>query len=268
MTKTIRNKKNPPSARLACGGRVTVFSSVDLLNQAAAELLIDLAKKSIEERGRFALALSGGNTPKKLYALLSMSPYRDKMPWKDTFIFWSDERCVPMEDERNNANMAINLLLKEINIPPSNIFRVPVQMRPALAAKHYEETLRNFFKNEPPRFDLILLGLGENGHTASLFPGTDVLHENRHRRVPQKAESAWVKEVYVEEEHIHRITMTAPLINKARNILFLVTGEEKSHILKTVMTGSYLPEQYPAQLIDPEQGEIQWFVDEKAASRL
>jgi 6-phosphogluconolactonase len=237
---------------------ISVFRTIEALNESAAQLFVHLAEKSVMARGRFLLCLSGGNTPKGLYTLLSVNPYRDIIPWKNTFIFWSDERCVPADDERNNARMATEVLLKKIDIPSSNIFPVLVNLNPAEAASNYEQTLRDFFGMKPPRFDLILLGLGENGHTASLFSGTEVLREKSH----------WVKEVFVEELQRYRITMTATLINKAHNIVFLITGKEKSDILKTVLTAPFQPEKYPIQLIRPEHGEVCWFVDDKAASGL
>jgi 6-phosphogluconolactonase len=242
----IRNKKNI----------VKVFGTIELLDLAAAQLIVDIAKKSIAERGRFVFCLSGGNTPKELYHLLSTKPWRDKIPWEHTFIFWSDERCVPLTDERSNALMANEVLLKRIDIPYSNIFRIPAELTPAEAAKKYENTIRDFFGDNISRFDLILLGLGQDGHTASLFPGTEVIHENKDL----------VKNVFAEEQKMDRITMTAPLINNARNILFLVTGSEKEAILTNVLMGPYQPEKYPAQLIEPEHGEVSWFVNGKAAN--
>jgi 6-phosphogluconolactonase len=244
----IRNKKN----------KVRVFRTIEAMNESAAQLLVNLAEKSVTTRGRFVLCLSGGNTPNGLYTLLSMKPFRNLVPWKNTFVFWSDERCVPADDNRNNAYMATSVFLSKIDLPSSNIFPVPVNLPPADAARKYEETLKAFFGKEDPRFDLILLGLGDNGHTASLFPGTEVLREKSH----------WVKEVYVEELKMYRITMTALLINKVRHILFLVQGKEKSCILKKVFAPPSQPEKYPVQLIRPELGEVYWFVDDKAASQL
>jgi 6-phosphogluconolactonase len=246
--KMIRNKKN----------KIRVYKTIKEMNEAAAELLIDVAKKSVEKRGRFSLCLSGGNTPKGLYTLLASPTYRNFMPWKNTFIFWGDERCVPANNKNNNAFMATTVLLNNVDIPPANIFPVPVQLPPAQAAKKYEKTLRNFFGDEAPRFDFILLGLGDNGHTASLFPETAVLHED----------IRWVKEVFIDDLNMYRITMTAKFINRARYVSFMVTGEEKAIMLNTVLTGSYLPEQYPAQLIGPSRGEIYWFIDSKAAKLL
>lgn len=245
MTKTNKNK-------------LRVFSSVELLNRSAAELLVQIADEAVKARGRFLLCLSGGNTPKSLYALLSVNPYPDLIPWENTFVFWGDERCVPADDERNNAHEAKALLLQKTNLPSSHIFPVPVNLPPAGAANKYEQTLRDFFGQESPCFDLILLGLGENGHTASLFPGTMVLREK----------SRWVQQVFVKEQQMNRITMTAPLINQAHHILFLVTGAAKAGILKAVLTEPFQPERYPAQLIRPEQGEVYWFADKHAAAGL
>ncbi len=247
----LRNKKNI----------ITIYKTDESLNEAAAQLIADLAEKAVKERGRFVLSLSGGNTPKKLYALLAEKPFSKLPSWKNTFVFWGDERCVPMDDERNNAHMASDTLLKKIPIPSSNISPMPVELPPAEAAEKYEQTLRDFFGKDEPCFDLILLGLGDNGHTASLFPKTPVLHE----------QVRWVKDVVVKDHAAdvkHRITFTAPLINKARQILFLVTGIEKSEVLEKVLTGAYQPDTYPAQLIKPEQGEIHWFIDDKAASNV
>jgi 6-phosphogluconolactonase len=244
----IRNKKN----------KVRVFRTIDAMNGSAAQMLVKIAEKSITARGRFILCLSGGNTPNGLYTLLSLKPFRDHVSWKNTFVFWSDERCVPADDKRNNAYMATSVFLSKIELPSSNIFPVPVNLPPADAARKYEETLKVFFGKEDPHFDLILLGLGDNGHTASLFPGTEVLREK----------SRWVKEVFVEELQMYRITMTPLLINKAHYVFFLVTGEEKSYILEKVLTTPNQPEKYPVQLIRPEEGEVYWYVDYKAASQL
>jgi 6-phosphogluconolactonase len=237
---------------------VRVFETTVAMNASAAQRLIDLAAKSVAARGRFVLSLSGGNTPRDLYALLATESYRPRVPWKSTFVFWGDERCVPADDERNNAHAAATLLLKKIDLPSSHIYPIPVGLPPADAAKKYEKTLRVFFGKDAPRFDLLLLGLGENGHTASLFPGTRVLNEK----------IRWVKEVLVKDQRPDRVTLTMPLINQARHIFFLVTGEEKSDILAKVLAAPFRPDRYPAQGIRPEHGEVAWYVDDKAASRL
>jgi len=179
------------------------------------------------------------------------------MPWANTFVFWGDERCVPFGNKDNNAYAAIHLLLDKVAVPLSNIYRIPVDFPPPIAAEAYERTLRNFFTTDEPSFDLILLGLGENGHTASLFPGTAIINES----------ARWVKEVYVEEQAMYRISMTIPIINRSRNILFLAEGTGKAGILKKVLSDAE-PDKYPAQLIKPVNGNLYWFVDAKAAALL
>lgn len=236
--------------------KLEVFETTGALNQAAAAFIIEAANKAVDANGRFIIALSGGKTPGNLYTLLAQPSFSNRMPWKNTFIFWGDERCVPLDDDRNNAYQARISLLDKISIPASNIHIIPVNLSPAEAATKYEQELNDFFGEEPKRFDCILLGLGENGHTASLFPGTKVLSDMEEG----------VREVYVEEDNMFRVTMTAPLINHAHHILFLVTGQAKASILEKVLTGSYQPEIYPAQLIKPIAGKLYWFVDHDAAS--
>ncbi len=233
-----------------------VFQTVDELNVAAAELIISIANKSIAARGRFVISLSGGQTPEKLYSLLAKSPWREQIEWIKTFIFWGDERYVQFDDKRNNARAVKSILLNRIDIPSRNIYFINVNLQPDMAAKEYEKDIKDFFKTESLRFDLVLLGLGENGHTASLFPGTKVIDEH----------VEGVRDVYVEEEKMFRVTMTAPLINQAHHILFLVTGTKKSEVVKQVLTSSFQPDHYPAQLIKPNDGVLQWFVDRDAAT--
>ena len=238
--------------------KIQVFQTPEKLTEATAEFIVKTAKDAVSTRGRFAISLSGGHTPERLYTLLSKPPFVSQMPWDKTFVFWGDERCVPSDDPQNNARMAKVLLLNHITIPAANIYPIPVDMSPADAANDYEKTINNFFKEEAPRFDLILLGLGENGHTASLFPGTEVVFEK----------SRLVKEVYVDEQKMFRITMTAPLINQAYNIMFLMEGAGKAEILNTVLNTAYQPEKYPAQLIKPVNGNLYWYMDQKAAALL
>ena len=238
--------------------KLEIFENAAAFNKAAGEFIIAAAKKSVAEKGKFTLSLSGGKTPESLYQLLAEPAYIQRMPWKNTFVFWGDERCVPLADERNNAYHAKILLLDKTDIPSENIFIIPVNLPPVDAALQYEKELKDLFKNGQMQFDLMLLGLGENGHTASLFPHTDILNEK----------SAGVRDVYVAEEKVFRVSMTAPLINNALRILFLVTGEKKATVLKTVLKGDYQPETYPAQLINPEKGELYWFTDREAASQL
>jgi 6-phosphogluconolactonase len=235
-----------------------IFQTTDELNVAAAELIISIAKIAIAARGRFTISLSGGQTPDGLYSLLAKSPWREQIEWTKTFIFWGDERYVPFDSEQNNAHHTRSILLSKIPIPTTNIYAINVNLQPDEAAREYEKDIQSFFSDAPWRFDLVLLGLGENGHTASLFPGADVINEN----------VEGVRDLYVEEEKMYRITMTAPLINQAHHILFLVIGRKKSEILKNILTLPYRPEQFPAQLIYPSDGELYWFVDEEAAASL
>lgn len=234
------------------------FPSVPSLNQAVAELIMTIAGNAIAERGRFVISLSGGQTPRHLYSLLADPDFRNRIDWKNTFVFWGDERCVPVEDDRNNAYEAKKILLTKVDIPVSNIHALPVELPPDEAAIQYEKTLRDFFGDQPLQFDLILLGLGTNGHTASLFPGLQLLNE----------QAAGIRAEYVEEVNMYRISMTANLINQARNIVFLVSGEEKALVVKEIVTGTGKADQYPARLIKPIQGELYWFLDKAAASLL
>jgi 6-phosphogluconolactonase len=236
--------------------KLNIFQTLEELNSAAAKFIIDKANKAITEKGKFVMALSGGQTPLGLYSLLAQAPFRDELPWKDTTIFWCDERCVPETSNKNNASQAKSVLLDKVDIPESHIHEVPVNLSPAEAAGEYEKKITDYFKGEMPCFDIILLGIGENGHTASLFPNTKVLDEQKEG----------VREVYVEEENMFRVTMTAPLINRAHNILFLVTGKNKAKIMEAVFSDSALPHKYPAQLIKPVNGQLLWFTDKAAAS--
>lgn len=235
-----------------------VFPTIDDLNLAAAKFIVDVATNAIAGKGKFTISFSGGQTPVKLYSILAKPPFREQIEWKKTFIFWGDERCVPLDDERNNAHQAKIKLLNKVNIPLANIHVIPVDLTPAEAAAKYEKEIKDFFGNESLQFDLVLLGLGENGHTASLFPGTKIINE----------QVEGVREVYVQEEKMSRITMTAPLINQAHYILFLVAGRNKAEILEHIMWSPYQPEKYPAQLIKPEHGNLRWFADNAAATPL
>ena len=237
--------------------KIEVFETPAALSIAAADFIIKLAEEAIAAVGRFSIALSGGSTPENLFSLLASADYKDRMPWANTFVFWGDERYVPLNDQRNNAHVAKTLLLDKVNIPASNIFPIPVNIEPATdAAQAYEKTLKKFFGEGLPQFDLVMLGIGENAHTASLFPYSEVITE------PNK----WVCAVYVDEVKMYRITMTAPLINDARNVLFIACGPNKAEVVKTVMTSDYDPEKYPAQLISPVNGNLYWFLDSKAAA--
>lgn len=235
-----------------------IYATPDDLAQATAAFILDVAGTAVQENGRFTLCLSGGKTPEMLFQYLARPPYREQMPWSNTLVFWSDERCVPANDPRNNAYVAKIMLLDRVNIPGQNILPVPVDRLPEEAAFAYEQMLHRVFDPAPPRFDLILLGMGADGHTASLFPGTPVLNEV----------TRWVREVFVAGQQMYRVTLTLPLINQAKNVLFLVSGHEKSETLKAVLEPDTRQHTYPAQYVLPADGALYWFLDEAAAASL
>ncbi len=237
---------------------IRVYNDLEALSQATAELFIIQSRQASLICGRFSVALSGGETPRRLYEILASSPYRERIHWNEVHIFWSDERCVPEDDPRNNARMARETLLKHVPIPPDNIHPIRCDQTPQAAAIQYEQELREFFSSQNPNFHLILLGLGANGHIASLFPHTPVLNEK----------VKWVSEVYVKEFEMYRITFTAPYINQASQVVFLVSGADKAQVLETVLEGSYQPHVLPAQLIRPNGSQPIWLVDKAASHKL
>lgn len=236
---------------------IEVFETEEALNKGMAELIIAKAAKAIALRNRFVLCLSGGNTPQKLYKLLATELYRTQIDWQKTFVFWGDERCVPATDSRNNAYMAKTTLLNKVDIPSANIYAIESELAPDNAAHAYELKLYDFFKNSSPRFDLILLGLGEDGHTASLLPNTPALNET-HRLAT---------EVYHEQQKTFRVTLTLPAINAGRIIVFFISGSGKAAILKTLIQHSGT-DTIPAQLVQPVSGQVLIYTDSKAASLL
>lgn len=233
-----------------------IYKDLEELSQAAANILLEAAQSATKTGGKFSLVLSGGNTPRRLYELMAEEPYRDQMPWSTTHVFWGDERCVPTDDERNNAHMARQILLDRVPIPEEQIYTIASTLPPVKAAEEYQNTLEAYFGGKSPAFDFVLLGLGENGHTASLFPETAVLDEKRR----------WVSEVYVPNLQMWRVTLTAPILNQAKKIVFLVEGASKALVLNQVVNGARRPKQLPAQLIHPDQGKLLWLADQAAAS--
>jgi 6-phosphogluconolactonase len=231
------------------------------LFQAAAEEFIRVANEAVAQRKRFTVGLSGGSTPRSLYTLLAANASAS-LPWDRMFFFFGDERHVPLDHPESNYRMANETLFSKAPIPATNIFRVPTEIQDAsAAAEAYEKTLCDFFSPKPgefPRFDLILLGLGPDGHTASLFPETEALHEK----------SRLVIANWVETLKTSRITFTLPLLNAARCIAFLASGTEKAPALHEVLEGNASGDKYPAKLVQPTDGKLIWFVDRAAASEL
>jgi 6-phosphogluconolactonase len=235
-----------------------IFADLEELSQFAARQFSELAQEATDRNGRFSVALTGGSSPKRLHQLLATPPYRAQIPWQKVHIFWGDERYVPMTDDRSNAKMAFDALLHHVDIPENQIHVMTSHLPPETFASQYEQIIKDFFQGAPPIFDLILLGMGEDGHTASLFPETEVLQEKE----------KLVSSLYLPSQSMHRITMTAPLINQASQVIMLVFGKKKAKTLHQVLKGPYQPEHLPVQLIQPENGELTWLVDEEAASHL
>jgi 6-phosphogluconolactonase len=231
------------------------------LFQAAAEEVIRAATDAVAQRGRFTIALSGGSTPKNLYTLIAANASAT-LPWDRMFFFWGDERHVSQDDPDSNYRMAKETLLSKVPIPSANIFPIPAENPDAsAAAAAYEQTLRSFFALKPgefPRFDLVLLGLGPDGHAASLFPETAALQEKSRLVVAN-----WVAKLKTS-----RITLTLPVLNAARCVAFLVSGTEKAAVLHEVLEGNAPAEKYPSRLVQPSEGKLIWFIDRAAASGL
>ncbi len=234
-----------------------VYIEIDELISALAQLIMKSSEEAILERGRFNFVLSGGSSPRRLYKLLASEPYKDSIDWKNVYFFFGDERFVPENDPQRNSLMAKKTLFEPLNIPESNVFMVDTSGTPEKSAKLYNKAIRSHFNKQPIHFDFTLLGLGDNAHTASLFPFTSVLEESE----------ATVESVFVEELEMYRITMTAPLINQSRKIAFLVFGKDKAEAVGHVLLKTtYSPKKYPAQLIAPRKGELFWFLDVEAGS--
>ena len=240
---------------------IIICGDVDELNHKAAEQFIGLANKAIQQSGRFAVALSGGSTPKALYASLAEPEYRNRLDWFRVHLFWGDERCVPPDHPESNFRMVQESLLSKIQIPSENVHRMMGEKEPERAAREYEEHLRQFFHLTPggvPRFDLIFLGLGEDGHTASLFPGSPALDE----------QNRLVATVYVERLKAYRLTLTLPVINAASQIIFLVSGPSKSAVVKELLSAGVKPQDYPAAKVKPAHGHLTWLITRDAAPEL
>ncbi len=237
---------------------IHIFKTVGELITAVAHYFVKIAKNSISSHGEFNVALSGGSSPKRLYELLASRDFSNQVKWDKVNFFFGDERYVPADDPENNALMVKKVLFGPLNIATSRIFSIDTFLPPKEAAKKYILTIANHFRDQKIRFDLILLGLGDDAHTASLFPHTAVLSDR----------SGSVKATFLESQTVYRITMTAPLINQARHIAFLVYGEAKAEAVHHVLENELNKIKYPAQLIRPDEGELRWYLDEAAASRL
>ncbi len=241
---------------------IRIFPDVESLSKAAAAEFVRCAGQAVAARGRFTVALSGGSTPKRLYQLLTTEPYRSQIDWGRVEIFWGDERCVPPDHKDSNYRMAREAMLTQLPISAEHVHRLEAERADReTAARDYEAVLARVFGvnsgGEPPALDLILLGMGPDGHTASLFPHTQALDET-HR---------WVVPNHVPQLNTDRLTLTRPILNRGREVLFLVAGDDKAERLAEVLAGSADPKRLPSQSIQPE-GQLVWFIESAAAVRL
>jgi 6-phosphogluconolactonase len=241
---------------------VLIFNDARELAQGAAKFILSAILQALTMQDRFSLMLSGGSTPKAMYHLMGQPPVIDLVPWSKVHFFWGDERCVPPDHADSNYNMAFESLLAQLSLPPENIHRIHGEIPPEVAAPAYGREIAAFFGEEdnPPRFDLVLLGMGDDGHTASLFPDSPALKETKR----------WV--VAVEhngppEPVVARVTITFPLINAARSVVMLVSGASKAGLVQRVLSGSEEIATLPVQCVNPEKGELIWLLDQAAAGK-
>jgi 6-phosphogluconolactonase len=242
-----------PSSR-----NVRVFQDLASLSRAAAERFLDVIRECIPARGRFAVALSGGSTPKTFYSLLASDTYRKEVDWTKMHVFWADERCVPPEDRESNYRLVFETLLSALPVPVENIHRVRGEASPDEAARLYDEDLRAFFRGgQVPVFDLAVLGAGVDGHTASLFPGSDALRERSRFALPVRPAAG----------RAARVTLTLPVLNNAAHVLVLVSGPSKAGVIQEIFEAGNA-KQLPAGFLRPVNGTLEWFLDRDAASMI
>ena len=241
----------------------SVWSSPDSVARAAARRFLDVSEEAVGSRGIARIAISGGTTPKRMFEMLAdpAGPFLNEVPWDKLALYWVDERCVPPTDKDSNFRMTTEAMLSKVPLPPEQVFRMEGELPPEEAASRYESTLRNSMKlegAESPAFDLLLLGMGDDGHTASLFPHTDALDDI----------TGLVVANHVPQKDTWRITLTAPVINQARDVAFLIEGSAKTDVLAEVLTGSFDPDRLPSQLIRPSTGKLSFLLDDVAAAKL
>ncbi len=236
-----------------------ISKDIEALSNYFAGWLVLYIKEVLSKRDRFTIALSGGSTPKKLYQLLASEKYKNQIHWERLHFFWGDERFVPFDDARNNAKMAYEELLHHVPVDKKNIHVMQTMgLEPEESAIEYEKILHQYFDGKAHSFDLVLLGLGNDTHTLSLFPGYEVVTENK----------KWVSAFYQKEQQMYRITLTSPLVNNAERVAFLVSGGDKAAALYHVLSSEHEPFLYPAQIIQPFNSELYWFYDEAASADL
>ncbi|RYG04850.1 MAG: 6-phosphogluconolactonase [Chitinophagaceae bacterium] len=237
--------------------KLHICEDVNDLSKQTAVWIGAIIKQTLQKQDRFTIALSGGSTPQKLHGLLAAYPFKEEIDWSKVHVFWGDERAVPFEDSRNNAKMAFDTLLDHVTVPMGQIHVMRTDIDPVESAEEYQKVLEKYFSETGFTFDLVLLGMGDDGHTLSLFPGTPVVHEDK----------AWTAAYYLAPQEMYRITLTAPIVNRAAHVAFLTAGAGKAPALKEVLEGEYNPDKYPSQVIKPT-GELHWFIDKAAAADL
>lgn len=238
--------------------RFFISDNADSLSRNAAAWMLDRIRFVLRHKKEFTLVLSGGSTPEKLYSLLSSASYSNAVDWNRVIFFWGDERFVPANDPQNNSRMAKERLLDPLKAPADHIHIIPTTPDPATAAAAYERTIRSYFGDQPVQFDLVLLGLGDNAHTLSLFPGQPVVFEK----------NKIVDSLYLQDLQQSRITLTAPVVNQADAVMFLISGASKAKAVQQVWNGPEDISSYPAQVIQPANGKLFVFTDAEAASLL
>lgn len=240
-------------------GQLIILDDSSEVARAAADRFIGIARAATRERGRFSVALAGGSTPKQAYELLASDAYKDQLDWSKVHIFFGDERAVPPDDAESNYRMVNEAMLSSLPLPPQNIHRMQGVGDAVANARLYEDELRTYFNDALwPGFDLVLLGMGDDGHTASLFPGSPALDEQQ----------AWVAANWIEKFKAYRITLTVPAINHAAHVIFLITGENKAERLAQVLSGRLDAGRLPSQLINPVNGSLEWLIDSAASVHL
>ncbi|RPI19154.1 MAG: 6-phosphogluconolactonase [Ignavibacteriae bacterium] len=233
---------------------IKIYETTDELNSGAAELIAGLISSFIRLNFKCTFVLSGGSTPERLFTLLADN-YKTEIDWKKVFLFWGDERYLPVDHPGNNYKMANEHLLSHVNIDPQSIFRINTDTSPEESAKEYEDRIKKFFgNNELPVFDVVLLGLGKDGHVASIFPGTDAVNEKE----------KWVAAVKADSLNTERITMTLPVINNAKNVIFLISGEDKKEIVEKIFIKKE-KDNFPALMVKPQNGSLFYLMDRAAA---
>jgi 6-phosphogluconolactonase len=240
--------------------KIKIYPTAEDVIYKTASMFISSAADAINQYGVFSAALSGGSTPTPLYEFLAQDSSADNLAWNQIHFYWSDERSVPPDHPDSNYRQVYHTLLQPRLIPPENIHRIPGELNPITAAQTYQQEILAWFNETPPRFNLVLLGMGTDGHTASLFPDT--------KAVTNPQQNEWVAANHVPQHSSWRITFTSGLINAAEQVIFLVIGQSKAETLLNVLEGPYLPQQYPSQLIKPSNGSLTWLIDQEAGRLL